>query len=75
MEGFSFVTPVTGLNRLNSGKEDDVFFPYSLAFTFGRGKFCTKMGGPLVRRLPVKWSAISESLRNTALFDPANRDS
>jgi hypothetical protein len=23
MEGFSFVTPVTGLNRPNSGKEDD----------------------------------------------------
>jgi hypothetical protein len=23
MEGFSFVTPVTGLNRLNTGKEDD----------------------------------------------------
>jgi hypothetical protein len=24
MEGFSFVTPVTGLNRPNTGKEDDV---------------------------------------------------
>jgi hypothetical protein len=23
MEGFSFVTPVTGLSRLNAGKEDD----------------------------------------------------
>jgi hypothetical protein len=23
MEGFSFVTPVTGLNRHNTGKEDD----------------------------------------------------
>jgi hypothetical protein len=23
MEGFSFVTPVTGLNRPNTGKEDD----------------------------------------------------
>jgi hypothetical protein len=23
MEGFSFVTPITGLNRLNTGKEDD----------------------------------------------------
>jgi hypothetical protein len=23
MEGFSVVTPVTGLNRLNTGKEDD----------------------------------------------------
>jgi hypothetical protein len=23
MEGFSFVTPVTGLNRPNNGKEDD----------------------------------------------------
>jgi hypothetical protein len=23
MKGFSFVTPVTGLNRLNTGKEDD----------------------------------------------------
>jgi hypothetical protein len=23
MEGFSFVTPVIGLNRLNTGKEDD----------------------------------------------------
>jgi hypothetical protein len=23
MEGFSFVTPVTGLNRPNAGKEDD----------------------------------------------------
>jgi hypothetical protein len=23
MEGFSFVIPVTGLNRLNSGKDDD----------------------------------------------------
>jgi hypothetical protein len=23
MEGFSFVTPVTGLNRPNPGKEDD----------------------------------------------------
>jgi hypothetical protein len=23
MEGFSFVTPVTGLNRLNTGKEED----------------------------------------------------
>jgi hypothetical protein len=23
MEGFSFVTPVTGRNRLNTGKEDD----------------------------------------------------
>jgi hypothetical protein len=23
MEGFSFVTPVTGLNRSNTGKEDD----------------------------------------------------
>jgi hypothetical protein len=23
MEGFSFVTPVTGLNRRNTGKEDD----------------------------------------------------
>jgi hypothetical protein len=23
MEWFSFVTPVTGLNRLNTGKEDD----------------------------------------------------
>jgi hypothetical protein len=26
MEGFSFVTPVTGLNRLNTGKEDDVLY-------------------------------------------------
>jgi hypothetical protein len=24
MEGFSFITPVTGLNRPNTGKEDDV---------------------------------------------------
>jgi hypothetical protein len=24
-----------------------------------------KMGGPRVRRTPVKWSAIAESLRNT----------
>jgi hypothetical protein len=23
MDGFSFVTPVTGLNRPNTGKEDD----------------------------------------------------
>jgi hypothetical protein len=23
MEGFSFVTPVTGLNRSNTGKEED----------------------------------------------------
>jgi hypothetical protein len=23
MEGFSFITPVTGLNRPNTGKEDD----------------------------------------------------
>jgi hypothetical protein len=23
MEGFSFVTPITGLNRHNTGKEDD----------------------------------------------------
>jgi hypothetical protein len=23
MEGFGFVTPVTGLNRTNTGKEDD----------------------------------------------------
>jgi hypothetical protein len=23
MEGFSFVTPVTGLNRPNTGKKDD----------------------------------------------------
>jgi hypothetical protein len=23
MEGYSFVTPVTGLNRPNTGKEDD----------------------------------------------------
>jgi hypothetical protein len=23
MEGFSFLTPVTGLNRPNTGKEDD----------------------------------------------------
>jgi hypothetical protein len=23
MEGFSFVTPVTGLNRPNTGKDDD----------------------------------------------------
>jgi hypothetical protein len=23
MEGFSFVTPVTGVNRPNTGKEDD----------------------------------------------------
>jgi hypothetical protein len=23
MEGFSFVTPITGLNRPNTGKEDD----------------------------------------------------
>jgi hypothetical protein len=23
MEGFSYVTPVTGLNRPNTGKEDD----------------------------------------------------
>jgi hypothetical protein len=24
MEGFSFVTPVTGLNKPNTGKEDDI---------------------------------------------------
>jgi hypothetical protein len=24
MEGFSFITPVTGLDRPNTGKEDDV---------------------------------------------------
>jgi hypothetical protein len=23
MEGFSFITPITGLNRPNTGKEDD----------------------------------------------------
>jgi hypothetical protein len=23
MEGFSFVTPITGINRPNTGKEDD----------------------------------------------------
>jgi hypothetical protein len=28
MEGFSFVTPVTGLNRSNTGKEDDVDADY-----------------------------------------------
>jgi hypothetical protein len=32
MEGFNFVTPVTGLNRPNTGKEDDddddVFYPF-----------------------------------------------
>jgi hypothetical protein len=26
MEGFSFVTPVTGLNRHNIGKEDDDYY-------------------------------------------------
>jgi hypothetical protein len=36
MEGFSFVTPITGLNRPNTGKEDDddyylkVYTVYSL---------------------------------------------
>jgi hypothetical protein len=25
MEGFNFVTPITGLNGSNSGKEDDVY--------------------------------------------------
>jgi hypothetical protein len=35
MKGFSFVTPVTGLSRPNTGKEDDddddtvLFFPYT----------------------------------------------
>jgi hypothetical protein len=30
MEGFSFVTPVTGLNRPNTGKEDDdVYISFS----------------------------------------------
>jgi hypothetical protein len=32
MEGFSFVTPVTGLNRPNTGKEDDEY-PKLLACT------------------------------------------
>jgi hypothetical protein len=29
MEGFSFVTPVTGLNRPNTGKENDDFTNFS----------------------------------------------
>jgi hypothetical protein len=32
MEGFSFVTPVTGLNRPNTGKDDDdddILYKYS----------------------------------------------
>jgi hypothetical protein len=37
-----------------------IFFPYSLACAL-------ECGGPRVRRLPVEWSAIAESLRNTAL--------
>jgi hypothetical protein len=28
MEGFSFVTPVTGLNRPNTGKDDDDDYYY-----------------------------------------------
>jgi hypothetical protein len=40
-------------------------FSYSLAYTFGCGEFYE--GGPRVRRPPVKWLAIAESLRNTNL--------
>jgi hypothetical protein len=38
MEGFSFVTPVTGINRRNTGKEDDdddmlyISFPFFYHF-------------------------------------------
>jgi hypothetical protein len=35
MEGFSFVTPITGLNRPNAGKEDDEN-NNSNAFTIGK---------------------------------------
>jgi hypothetical protein len=33
MEGFSFVTPVTGLNRPNTGKEDDDDFDETIRST------------------------------------------
>jgi hypothetical protein len=33
MEGFSFVTPVTGLNRPDTGKEDDDDESVTIVFT------------------------------------------
>jgi hypothetical protein len=36
-----------------------------IVYVFGGGKFYE--GGPRVLRLPMKWSTIAESLRNTAL--------
>jgi hypothetical protein len=33
MEGFSFVTPVTGLNRPNTGKEDDYDSNFAVGLT------------------------------------------
>jgi hypothetical protein len=37
MDGFSFVTPVTGLNRPNTGKEDDkMMIPLKLTFLIGK---------------------------------------
>jgi hypothetical protein len=61
-------------NTLNSDIEKNVvmvtlntgiIFFYSRACTFECGTFYE--GGPRVRRPPMKWSTIVESLRNTAL--------
>jgi hypothetical protein len=39
MDGFSFLTPVTGLNRPNTGKEDDEMMMIPLKLTFLICKF------------------------------------
>jgi hypothetical protein len=42
MEGFSLVTPITGLNRHNTGKADDFFLILDWALHFGIFSFLTK---------------------------------
>jgi hypothetical protein len=42
-----------------------IMFLLFFACTFGCGEFYE--GGPRMRPPPMKWSSISESLRNTAL--------
>jgi hypothetical protein len=42
MEGFSLVTPITGLNRHNTGKEGDDFLILNCALHFGIFSFLTQ---------------------------------
>jgi hypothetical protein len=58
MEGFSFVTPVTGLNRPNTGKEEEEDDDDKHNYIVRNWSFFNKVTVPLTVKIPSYFQCI-----------------